>query len=161
MSSFRFVTHNGSEGIREKDSHTLVNLDFDARVPIPFSVFPSSYRNDAAEETTRVRVERESNQRVGREGHESKYSSFSASLPARKDRTRYDEEEVKVYEEDRERRPRRKEDDVTVYAEEDRYRSDRHHRDHDRTGVEVTRDHHHHQHQHHHDQPEVEVRRDM
>ncbi|KAJ6164485.1 Nucleic acid-binding OB-fold [Penicillium chermesinum] len=35
------------------------NLDFDARVPIPFSVFPSSYRSDAVSETTQTRVEGE------------------------------------------------------------------------------------------------------
>lgn len=60
--------------------------------------------------------------RVGREGDESRYSSFSASLPHRRDRTRVGEEEVKVYEEDRTRRPRR-EENVTVY-EEDHYRKD-------------------------------------
>ncbi|EKV12962.1 Woronin body protein HexA, putative [Penicillium digitatum Pd1] len=38
-----------------------VNLDFDARVPIPFSVFPSSYRSDAVSETTQIRVEGEVN----------------------------------------------------------------------------------------------------
>jgi len=31
-----------------KDARRVANLDFDARVPIPFSVFPSSYRSDAA-----------------------------------------------------------------------------------------------------------------
>ena len=72
-----------------------------------------------------MRVEGETNQRVGREGHESRYSSVSTSLPDRKHRTRYDEEEVKFYEGDRERRPRRKEDG-TVYEEEDRHR---HHHD--------------------------------
>ncbi|KAK5077307.1 hypothetical protein LTR64_005210 [Lithohypha guttulata] len=50
------------------------NLDFDARVPIPISVFPSTYRSDATsvETTTETRVEGEVNQgantqRVGRE----------------------------------------------------------------------------------------------
>lgn len=83
------------------------------------------------------------NQRVGREGHEARYSSFSASLPGRKDRTQYEKEEVKVYEDDRERRPRRKED-VTVYEEEDR-----HHRDH-----------HHDEHRDHHDRTEVLLERE-
>lgn len=76
-----------------------------------------------------MRVEGEANlpqesSRVGREGHETRYSSFQASLPYRRDRTRVDEEEVKIYEEDRTRRPRR-EEDVTVY-EEDRYRTQDH-----------------------------------
>ena len=89
-----------------------------------------------------MEVKGEVNQRVGREGHEARYSSFSASLPGRKDRTQYEREEVKVYEDDRERRPRRKED-VTVYEEEDRHHRD-HHRDHhdhhDRTEVSVERE---------------------
>ena len=128
MSSFRIVSERFGRHSR-KDSFTPVNLDFDARVPIPFSVFPSSYRSDAATGTTRVRVEGEATlpsggaSRVGREDHETRYSSFSASLPNRKERTRYEEEEVKVYEEDRIRRPRRRED-VTVYEEEDQYRQD-------------------------------------
>ncbi|GLI81008.1 hypothetical protein PoHVEF18_009377 [Penicillium ochrochloron] len=42
-----------------KDAVQSVNLDFDARVPIPFSVFPSSYRSDAVSETTQTRVEGE------------------------------------------------------------------------------------------------------
>ncbi|EAS31259.2 woronin body major protein [Coccidioides immitis RS] len=42
-----------------KDAQRTVNLDFDARVPIPFSVFPSSYRSDAVSETTHTRVEGE------------------------------------------------------------------------------------------------------
>ncbi|MCJ1276634.1 hypothetical protein MMC21_004440 [Puttea exsequens] len=110
--------------------------------------FPSSYRNDAAEETTtRVDVEGENNQRVGRQGHEARYSSFSASVPGRKDRTSYEKEEVKVYEDDRERRPRRKED-VTVY--EERQESDQHHHH---------RDHHHDDHHHHH-RPEVDITRE-
>lgn len=130
MSSFRIVPERFGRHSR-KDSFTPVNLDFDARVPIPFSVFPSSYRSDVATETTRIRVEGEANlpsggaSRVGREDHEKRYSSFSTTLPERKNRrTRYEEEEeeVKVYEEDRSHHPRRK-DDVTVYEEQ--YRQER------------------------------------
>ena len=55
-------------------------------------------------------------ERVGREGHETRYSSFSASVP---NRGRL-EEEVKVYDEDRNRRPRRKED-FPVYEERTRF----------------------------------------
>lgn len=129
MSSFRIVPERFGRHSR-KDSFTPVNLDFDARVPIPFSVFPSSYRSDAATETTRVRVEGEATlpaggaSRVGREDHETRYSSFSASLPNRKERTRYEEEEVRVYEKDSTRRPRRREE-VTTYEEEDRHRQER------------------------------------
>ncbi|KAI4130328.1 MAG: hypothetical protein LQ338_001763, partial [Usnochroma carphineum] len=95
------------------------NLDFDARVPIPFSVFPSSYANKTTEETTRIRVEGEANLPRRREDQEARYSSFSANLDNR-DRTEYEKDEVRVYGEDRDRRTRR-EEDVNVY-EEDRYR---------------------------------------
>ncbi|KAI6976916.1 hypothetical protein KC318_g12831, partial [Hortaea werneckii] len=42
-------------------NNPLANLDFDARVPIPFSVFPSAYKNEqqtseAAEVKTEERV---------------------------------------------------------------------------------------------------------
>ncbi|KAL8739712.1 MAG: hypothetical protein Q9190_007513 [Brigantiaea leucoxantha] len=111
-----------------KDSLILGNLDFDARVPIPFSVFPSSYRSNVEEETTRVRVEGEANlpssaSRVGREDQETRYSSYSASIGKkdnRDSRSRYDREEIRVYEEDRDRRPHREEN--VIVHEEDRYR---------------------------------------
>ncbi|MCJ1299506.1 hypothetical protein MMC08_002298 [Hypocenomyce scalaris] len=113
-----------------RDAFKVVNLDFDAKVPIPFSVFPSSYRSDAVTETTRTRVEGEVNlppgaPRVGREGHETRFSSFSANLPGRRrGQTRYEEEEINVREEDRTYRPRRRED-VTVYEEERPQQQDR------------------------------------
>ncbi|KAI9832031.1 MAG: hypothetical protein M1819_004575 [Sarea resinae] len=130
-----FIEHS------RKDARNPVTLDFDARVPIPFSVFPSSYRSDAVTtEATQVQVEEAEidlpsrASRVGREGHaqETSYSSFEASLPPRKDRdrSRYEQESVNVYEEERPR-PRRREDfrrpdsrreDFTVYEESDRYR---------------------------------------
>ena len=104
---------------------------------VSFSLFPSSYRNEAVteEETTRVSVEGETRRGAGREGHEEKHSSFSASLPGRR------REEINVHEEDRERRPRRTEkDNVTIYEEEDRYRDDRP-RDRERVDrVEIERD---------------------
>ncbi|MCJ1395458.1 hypothetical protein MMC18_008344 [Xylographa bjoerkii] len=112
-------------GSRPKDSRprhqnlstTTVTLDFDARVPVPFSIFPSSYRSDVVDETTRTRVEGEVNTEcVGREGHETRTTSFSASLPGR---GRQEQEEVKIYDEDRNRRPRRTED-IKVYEEHDR-----------------------------------------
>ncbi|KAJ5104947.1 hypothetical protein NUU61_002294, partial [Penicillium alfredii] len=49
------------ESVSRKDAGNTANLDFDARVPIPFSVFPSSYRSDAVSETTQTRVEGEVN----------------------------------------------------------------------------------------------------
>ncbi|KAF3479726.1 woronin body major protein [Arthroderma uncinatum] len=72
VSSFRIVSQ--FERHSRKDAPQAANLDFDARVPIPFSVFPSSYRSDAAvavSETTHERVEGEAKfsgaSRVGRE----------------------------------------------------------------------------------------------
>ncbi|KAE9365110.1 hypothetical protein N431DRAFT_473191 [Stipitochalara longipes BDJ] len=95
----------------------LVNLDFDARVPIPFSIFPSSYRSDAAETTTQTHVEGEINLPTGQQrvGREDQYSSFSASLPQR---DQFRQEEVHIHrEEDRHHRPSRKED---IYIREER-----------------------------------------
>ncbi|KMQ43634.1 Nucleic acid-binding, OB-fold [Trichophyton rubrum] len=67
-----------------KDAPQAANLDFDARVPIPFSVFPSSYRSDAAaavSESTQERVEGEVKfsgaSRVGRED-----TRYEGPLPA-------------------------------------------------------------------------------
>ncbi|KAI9812214.1 MAG: hypothetical protein M1832_000483 [Thelocarpon impressellum] len=118
-------------------------LDFDARVPVPFSVFPSSYRSDAeTTSTTQVKVEGQVNlpsrpSRVGREEH----ISASATLPSRR-RAHYEEEEdVAVYagddsdrrhphrrvdvtiEEERRTRPRDeiRREDVHVYEDEDRH----------------------------------------
>ncbi|KAL8690132.1 MAG: hypothetical protein Q9224_004480 [Gallowayella concinna] len=109
-----------------RDSSTPGNLDFDARVPIPFSVFPSSYSNDSnttTEETTRIRVEGEANLPRRREDHETKHSSFSASID-KHNRPRYEKDEIRVYEEDRDRHTRRDEN-VTVH--DDHRHRERHH----------------------------------
>ncbi|KIX94988.1 woronin body major protein [Fonsecaea multimorphosa CBS 102226] len=86
------------------------NLDFDARVPIPISVFPSTYRSvDAsAQETTVTKVEGEvqlprTSSRVGRED------------------TRFSKEEVDIsYRDSRPRRDQYQREDVRVYEERDR-----------------------------------------
>ncbi|KAK7739034.1 hypothetical protein SLS53_005932 [Cytospora paraplurivora] len=96
-----------------------VNLDFEARVPVPFSIFPSSYKdekkNPATTTTTKTHEELQlqlSHHKGGREG--SQYSSYSATadLPHRKEKPpqqqqhSYSEEEVRITrEEDRGRRP--------------------------------------------------------
>ncbi|EGE05403.1 woronin body major protein [Trichophyton equinum CBS 127.97] len=79
---FRIVTQ--FERHSRKDAPQAANLDFDARVPIPFSVFPSSYRSDAAaavSESTQERVEGEVKfsgaSRVGRED-----TRYEGPLPA-------------------------------------------------------------------------------
>ncbi|KAJ5319065.1 Nucleic acid-binding OB-fold, partial [Penicillium brevicompactum] len=70
---------------RHRKDHQSGNLDFDARVPIPFSVFPSSYRSDAVSETTQERVEGEVNfDRPSRVEREDTQGSAPAPLPAPK-----------------------------------------------------------------------------
>lgn len=95
MSSFRHVERHSRSVLLPR---TEVNLDFDARVPIPFSLFPSSYRRGAVETTTETHIEGEINlpqsqQRVGREDTSS-YSS-SATLPP-PDNNRYLEERIHI-----------------------------------------------------------------
>jgi hypothetical protein len=107
---------------------------FDARVPVPFSVFPSTYKNEqAAGETTEVKTEeRITVQDAGREGRDRQ-----SQLPSRRD-DRYTREDIRITEEDRYRRDGpdrrvRREEDIRVY--EDDRRTDR--RD---TRVEIDRE---------------------
>ncbi|GJN81460.1 hypothetical protein PLIIFM63780_004994 [Purpureocillium lilacinum] len=87
----------------------VANLDFEARVPVPFSIFPSSYRDSEAQTTTQqthqeVDIQLPPKQPAGREGQ---YSSYTANvdLPHRGE-NRYSEEEVRITrEEERYRRP--------------------------------------------------------
>ncbi|KZF23083.1 hypothetical protein L228DRAFT_268438 [Xylona heveae TC161] len=119
-----------------RDPRPLVNLDFDARVPIPFSVFPSSYRSDAVSSATQVRVEGAANlpsrSSAGREGHEVRYSSFSAELPRRHhhDRSQYQQHDQDfVLERERQLRTHipgsRQQEDFYVEREDTRYPRDR------------------------------------
>ncbi|KAI0476541.1 hypothetical protein GGR56DRAFT_666105 [Xylariaceae sp. FL0804] len=106
----------------------VANLDFEARVPVPFSVFPRTYKEAEAETTTKTHEELEINlpERAGREGQ---YSSGQAQAPRREQR--FSEEEVRyTREEERYRRP----GDHREYYEEPSYEESRHH-------------HHHHHHQ--------------
>ncbi|RDW62384.1 hypothetical protein BP6252_11817 [Coleophoma cylindrospora] len=139
------VPFGKSKGIREDVlSHlNIVNLDFDARVPIPFSVFPSSYRSDAqglGQQITETHVEGEirlpgTHSRVGREGQ---YSSVSAHLPPRRDqREEWVEERVEIREEDHHHRPSRRED---IYIREE-HRPDHKHTS---THIDVELPQHHH-----------------
>ncbi|KAE8553621.1 hypothetical protein TMatcc_006933 [Talaromyces marneffei ATCC 18224] len=99
-----------------KDAQRTVNLDFEARVPIPFSVFPSSYRSDAVSETTQTRVEEEveinTTSRVGRE------DTVGAPLP---DPRVYGKEEVDVRIRTDDRRPHSRYEETRVYEERDRF----------------------------------------
>jgi hypothetical protein len=114
LSSFRHVERHSRRDLAEK----VVNLDFDARVPIPFSIFPSSYRSDDKVTTTETHVEGEiklpGQQRVGREGQSS---SLSATLPPQDEQDYQQQEEVHITrEEERYHRPSRRED-ITVREE--------------------------------------------
>nr|XP_001391540.2 hypothetical protein ANI_1_1734064 [Aspergillus niger CBS 513.88] len=89
-----------------RDARRTANLDFDARVPIPFSVFPSSYRSDAVPEATLAapaRVEEEVN--LDRTSHvEREDTRTSAPLP---DPRVYGKEEVDLH--------------ASSFVEQDRY----------------------------------------
>ncbi|KAK7515645.1 putative Woronin body protein hexa [Phyllosticta citriasiana] len=109
---FLMVVKLAFERASREDAPTPFNLDFDARVPIPFSVFPSSYRSDASKaEHTEIKVESklhlpDQSSRVGREGHASE---AAYSVPVHKDKRV--KEEVRFYERDRHR--------PTVHEEEE------------------------------------------
>ncbi|KAF7125317.1 hypothetical protein CNMCM5793_001495 [Aspergillus hiratsukae] len=98
------------------------NLDFDARVPIPFSVFPSSYRSDAVPETTLTRVEGEVN--LDRTSHvEREDTRTSAPLPNPRV---YGREEVDIHiTKDRLPAPSRKGDDFQVIYEDRSHKGSR------------------------------------
>ncbi|KAJ9635266.1 hypothetical protein H2204_005826 [Knufia peltigerae] len=100
---------------RVRDASSLVNLDFDARIPIPVSVFPSTYRSDAqnsTEETsaTFTKVEADTRQQPSRVGRED---------------TRFSREELDITTREsnrprREQQGTRREEDVRIYEERDR-----------------------------------------
>ncbi|KAJ5524776.1 hypothetical protein N7494_011426 [Penicillium frequentans] len=96
----------------EKRRFKSVNLDFDARVPIPFSVFPSSYRSDAVSETTQTRVEGEV--QLDRTSHVEREDTRQAPLP---DPRVYGKEEVDFRVQEERPAPRRYAADVELTRE--------------------------------------------
>ncbi|KAI0097009.1 hypothetical protein GGR51DRAFT_553276 [Nemania sp. FL0031] len=101
-----------SAGSRDKNRTSVVNLDFEARVPVPFSIFPRTYKETTEAETkvtkTHEEVEIKLPAKPEKAGREGQYSSISASaqLPPRRREERYSEEEVRITrEEERYRRP--------------------------------------------------------
>ncbi|KAK4124833.1 hypothetical protein N657DRAFT_632782 [Parathielavia appendiculata] len=97
----------------------VANLDFEARVPVPFSVFPSSYRESETQTQTHTHEEVEIKlpQHAGREGQHSSFQA-QATLPARGE-DRFREEEVRITrKEEQHRRPGIREE--FVYREEHR-----------------------------------------
>ncbi|KAK0628551.1 hypothetical protein B0T17DRAFT_487652, partial [Bombardia bombarda] len=98
----------------------VANLDFEARVPVPFSIFPSSYRETETAATTQTTTHQELEiklpQRAGREGQDSSFQ-VQAELPPRREQV-FKEEEVRITrEEERYRRPGIREE---FYREEHR-----------------------------------------
>ncbi|KAM5346555.1 hypothetical protein ACJ41O_009560 [Fusarium nematophilum] len=90
-------------------SPKVANLDFEARVPVPFSIFPSTYRESESQTqtVTETHEEVEIKPQQPQAGREGQYSSVSATaeLPPRGEQ-RYSEEEVRITrEEERYRRP--------------------------------------------------------
>ncbi|KAH6630369.1 hypothetical protein B0J18DRAFT_407629 [Chaetomium sp. MPI-SDFR-AT-0129] len=87
-------------------SFPSANLDFEARVPVPFSVFPSSYRESETATQTHIHEEVEIKlpQLAGREGQHSSPPAQAHLPPAEEGRFR--EEEVRITrEEETHRRP--------------------------------------------------------
>ncbi|KAI1748654.1 hypothetical protein F4782DRAFT_534223 [Xylaria castorea] len=98
---------------REEDpcAVKVANLDFEARVPVPFSIFPRTYKEAPEAETkvtkTHEELEIKLPAKPEKAGREGQYSSISASaqLPPRR-QEHYSEEEVHITrEEERYRRP--------------------------------------------------------
>nr|OQO24737.1 hypothetical protein B0A51_08808 [Rachicladosporium sp. CCFEE 5018] len=110
-----------SESESESDPGKVATLDFDARVPVPFSVFPSSYTNQAETQTTEVKSdERVTVQGAGRESAEQKSRFFQSTPAKREDRYR---EDINITEEDRYRPGStrvRREEDVHIYENDRR-----------------------------------------
>ncbi|KAG9554310.1 hypothetical protein KCU97_g19054, partial [Aureobasidium melanogenum] len=103
------------QSITLASSHFIYKLDFEARVPIPFSVFPSTYRSDTVTKSTEIKVKEQvnlSSSHGGREGHETRYTSSQAP-PSRRF-----EEDIRVTEKDSYRRPGRREENIHIYEEE-------------------------------------------
>ncbi|KAI1140762.1 hypothetical protein F5Y05DRAFT_402860 [Hypoxylon sp. FL0543] len=101
--------HPSKQVLTTRSLHHVANLDFEARVPVPFSIFPRTYKEAEVATTTKTHEEIQIDlpgkpEKAGREGQ---YSSISASaqLPPRREQ-RFSEEEVRITrEEERYRRP--------------------------------------------------------
>ncbi|KAI0188505.1 hypothetical protein EV127DRAFT_454559 [Xylaria flabelliformis] len=115
----------------------VANLDFEARVPVPFSIFPRTYKEAPEAETkvtkTHEELEIKLPAKPEKAGREGQYSSISASaqLPPRR-QERYSEEEVRITrEEERYRRPgvHKEYYEERIYAESS-IEVDRHHKPH-------------------------------
>ncbi|KAL2122200.1 hypothetical protein VTJ04DRAFT_2655 [Mycothermus thermophilus] len=97
-------TATESRMVSDAGGRRVGNLDFEARVPVPFSVFPSSYRESETATQTHVHEEVEIKlpQLAGREGHASSFQE-QAHLPPREE-GRF-KEEVRITRQEEHRRP--------------------------------------------------------
>ncbi|KAF1915774.1 hypothetical protein BDU57DRAFT_448031, partial [Ampelomyces quisqualis] len=109
----------------EKERPDSGKLDFEARVPIPFSVFPSAYRNAEVKESTSVRVEGEAklSQQAphGGEGHEETHESFSTTVHQPRHRDTHVKEEIHITEQEHLHRPQPVERESVHVREQTRY----------------------------------------
>lgn len=87
---------------------TVANLDFEARVPVPFSIFPSTYKEGETQTTTETtttttqQVEiQQTQQKPQQAGPEAQYTSVSVTGPPQqppRPEQRYSEEEIRIEE---------------------------------------------------------------
>ncbi|KAJ3523082.1 hypothetical protein NM208_g12588 [Fusarium decemcellulare] len=107
----------------------VANLDFEARVPVPFSIFPSTYRESESQTQTVTETHEEveikpQQPQAGREGQYSSVSATAEQVPPRGEQ-RYSEEEVRITrEEERYRRPgvqKFEQEQFTIREEHRRY----------------------------------------
>ncbi|KAF5009545.1 hypothetical protein FDECE_4238 [Fusarium decemcellulare] len=111
------------------DFSKVANLDFEARVPVPFSIFPSTYRESESQTQTVTETHEEveikpQQPQAGREGQYSSVSATAEQVPPRGEQ-RYSEEEVRITrEEERYRRPgvqKFEQEQFTIREEHRRY----------------------------------------
>ncbi|KAH7236107.1 hypothetical protein BKA59DRAFT_533632 [Fusarium tricinctum] len=94
----RGIAWNGLNG---NWNSKVANLDFEARVPVPFSIFPSTYREaeshtqTVTETKTHEEVEIKPKPEAGREGQYSSVSVTAEQVPPRGEQ-RLSEEEVRI-----------------------------------------------------------------
>ncbi|KAK4137035.1 hypothetical protein BT67DRAFT_448271 [Trichocladium antarcticum] len=119
----------------------FVNLDFEARVPVPFSVFPSSYRESETATQTHTHTHEELEIKLPHAGQEGQHSSSQAP-PARPppEEGRFKEEEVRITREEEHHHHR------PPPREEFRFREERrpHQSSYAESRIEIDRTHRHH-----------------
>jgi hypothetical protein len=130
-------TFRSPEGLLKKNrplcASQVANLDFEARVPVPFSIFPSTYKEGETQTTTETttttqQVEiQQTQQKPQQAGPEAQYTSVSVTgppppqqPPRPRPEQHYTEEEIRIEESYRPSRPGKFYQE-THYHEENRY----------------------------------------